>query len=70
MGWMRYYGAFYRTALHPLLARINNYLMRWSRSKYKRLKVWKTAIQAWERAVKLRPEFFAHWIWVDHPRPR
>ena len=26
-GWMQYYGAFYRTALHPLLQRINAYLM-------------------------------------------
>jgi RNA-directed DNA polymerase len=28
-GWMQYYGAFYRTALYPLLQRINTYLMRW-----------------------------------------
>ena len=28
-GWMQYYGAFYRSALHPLLERINAYLMRW-----------------------------------------
>ena len=30
-GWMQYYGAFYRTALHPLLERVNGYLMRWLR---------------------------------------
>jgi RNA-directed DNA polymerase len=28
-GWMQYYGAFYRSALHPFLQRINAYLMRW-----------------------------------------
>ena len=28
-GWMQYYGAFYRSALLPLLRRINAYLMRW-----------------------------------------
>ena len=28
-GWMQYYGRFYRTELHPLLKRINTYLMRW-----------------------------------------
>jgi len=69
-GWMHYYGAFYRTALHPLLARINNYLMRWTRNKYKRLRGWKAAIQGWEQAVERRPDFFAHWIWVNHPIPR
>ncbi len=40
-GWMQYYGAFYRTALHPLLQRINAYLMRWLRKKYKRLRGFK-----------------------------
>ncbi|MCA1694502.1 MAG: hypothetical protein LC749_07120, partial [Actinobacteria bacterium] len=30
------YGAFYRSALHPLLSRINAYLMGWVRKKYKR----------------------------------
>ena len=37
-GWMQYYGAFYRSALYPLLSRINAYLMRWIRKKYKRLR--------------------------------
>ena len=27
-GWMQYYGAFYRSALYPLLQRINGYLVR------------------------------------------
>lgn len=30
-GWMRYYGAFYPSALYGLLARINTYLVRWVR---------------------------------------
>jgi RNA-directed DNA polymerase len=63
-GWMQYYGAFYRSALYPLLARINAYLMRWSRNKYKRLRGRKRAQAQWEQAVKLRPRFFAHWAWV------
>jgi hypothetical protein len=36
-GWMQYYGAFYSSALHPFLKRINAYLLRWLRKKYKRL---------------------------------
>jgi hypothetical protein len=35
-GWMNYYRAFYRSELYPLLSRINAYLMRWIRKKYKR----------------------------------
>jgi hypothetical protein len=63
-GWMQYYGRFYRSALYPLLARINAYLMRWSRNKYKRLRGRKKARAQWEKAVKVRPRFFAHWAWV------
>ena len=37
-GWMQYYGAFYRSALSQLLTRINTYLVRWIRKKYKRLR--------------------------------
>ncbi|GAA0903471.1 group II intron reverse transcriptase/maturase [Virgisporangium aurantiacum] len=64
-GWMTYYGAFYRSALSPLLGRINTYLLRWSRNKYRKLKGRKKAQDAWSRAVNLRPRFFAHWAWVN-----
>jgi RNA-directed DNA polymerase len=64
-GWMNYYGAFYRSALTPLLGRINAYLLRWSRNKYRKLKGRKKAQDAWNQAVKLRPRFFAHWAWVN-----
>ena len=63
-GWMNYYGAFYRSALYPLLARINAYLMRWLRNKYKRLRGRKMAQRAWTEAVTTRPRYFAHWAWV------
>ena len=39
----KYYGGFYRSALYPLLARINAYLVRWIRKKYKRLRAFKKA---------------------------
>jgi group II intron reverse transcriptase/maturase len=63
-GWMQYYGAFYRSALYPLLGRINAYLMRWIRKKYKRLRGRKKAQDAWNTTVERRPRFFAHWAWV------
>jgi len=37
-GWMNYWGHFYRSQIIPLLLRINTYLMRWARKKYKRLR--------------------------------
>ena len=36
-GWINYYGRFYKSMLYPLLRRINEYLVRWARRKYKRL---------------------------------
>lgn len=65
-GWMNYYGAFYRSALYPLLERINAYVMWWMRKKYKRLRGRKRAQEAWNQAVKRRPGFFAHWVWITH----
>jgi hypothetical protein len=29
-GWINYYGRFYKSALYPLLRRINTYLVRWA----------------------------------------
>jgi retron-type reverse transcriptase len=66
-GWMRYYGAFYRSALSSLLARINTYLVRWIRKKYKRLRAQRKARAAWERVTRQHPGYFAHWAWVRNP---
>ena len=63
-GWMQYYGAFYRTALYPLLLRINAYLMRWIRKKYKRLRGKKKARECWQGITERYPLMFAHWKWV------
>jgi RNA-directed DNA polymerase len=63
-GWMRYYGRFYRSALYPLLARINAYLVRWIRKKYKRLHGLRKALQCLRRITLGYPRMFAHWTWV------
>jgi RNA-directed DNA polymerase len=61
---MQYYGAFYRTALHPLLQRINAYLMRWLRKKYRRLHGFKKARTCWEGITTRYPNLFVHWRWT------
>jgi RNA-directed DNA polymerase len=63
-GWMQYYGAFRRSALHLLLTRINAYLMRWARNKYRRFKGRHQLQQAWQRVTDGYPRLFAHWAWT------
>lgn len=63
-GWMQYYGAFHRSALYPLLSRINAYLVRWIRNKYKRLRAARKAIECWRGITTRYPRMFAHWAWV------
>jgi len=62
-GWMQYYGAFNRSELCPFLRRINAYLVRWLRKKYRRLRGFKTARAAWGRLTTRCPRLFAHWQW-------
>ena len=63
-GWMQYYGAFYRSALYRLLTRINAYLVRWIRKKYKRLQARKKAMKCWQGITGRYPSMLAHWKWV------
>jgi hypothetical protein len=46
-GWMNYYGRFYRSELYPLIKRVNTYLTRWARRKYKRLRALKRFARWW-----------------------
>jgi RNA-directed DNA polymerase len=60
-GWMTYYGRFFRSALEPLLRRINSYLVRWARRKYKRLRSFKKVKKWWDGLTARQPRMFAHW---------
>jgi RNA-directed DNA polymerase len=68
-GWMNYWGQFGRTRMHPLLKRINTYLLRWARWKYKRLRAFKRLKAWWERVTQRVPTLFVHWQWTHafHP---
>jgi RNA-directed DNA polymerase len=63
-GWINYYGRYYRTALRPLLRRINAYILRWARKKYKRLRAFKRAMAWWTGVVQRDPNLFRHWRWT------
>ena len=61
---MTYYGRFTPAALHPLLKRINGYLVRWARKKYRRLAPFKRAKRWWDGLVARNRPLFAHWQWT------
>nr|WP_312033981.1 MULTISPECIES: group II intron maturase-specific domain-containing protein [unclassified Rhodococcus (in: high G+C Gram-positive bacteria)] len=63
-GWMNYYGRFYRTEIHAILRRINTYLVRWARRRFKRLRSFKKAQRWWKGLLQRQPGLFAHWKWM------
>ncbi len=63
-GWMTYYGKFYRTELNGLLRRINTYLVRWARRKFRRLRSFKRARRWWNGLLRRQPGLFTHWAWM------
>ena len=60
------YGALTGVGPHPLLERINAYLMRWIRKKHERLRGKKP--NRVEQPLKERPRYFAHWAWTSYCR--
>jgi RNA-directed DNA polymerase len=61
-GWINYYGRFYRSELVRLLRRLNDYLVRWARWKYKRLRGHPAKARRFLAEVNRRePDLFAHW---------
>ena len=63
-GWMGYYGRYHRSALTPLLQRVNLYLRRWAARKYRRLRTFKRFNRWWAGVLSREPTLFAHWRWV------
>jgi RNA-directed DNA polymerase len=69
-GWINYYGHFYRTRLRPTLQRIDFYVTRWARRKFKRLRSRTKGARDWlARVVRANPKLFAHWqLWQENGR--
>lgn len=63
-GWLQYYGRYYRSELYPLLKRINTYLVRWVRKKYRRLHGFRKAHAWWKMVGQRAPHLFFHWRWT------
>jgi RNA-directed DNA polymerase len=61
-GWINYYSHFYKSALYPTLRRIDYFLLRWARRKFKRLRQRPKGARDWlARVIRLSPGLFAHW---------
>ena len=61
-GWINYYSHFYRSELYPTLRRIDAFLIRWARHKYKRLRARTKGAREWlARVIRDSPSLFAHW---------
>jgi group II intron reverse transcriptase/maturase len=61
-GWINYYSHFYRTQLRPTLKRIDAYVIRWARRKFRRLRRKTKGARDWfERLRRANPTLLAHW---------
>ena len=61
-GWINYYSHFYKSELYPTLRRIDAFLVRWARRKFKRLRQRPRVARDWlARVIRSSPDLFAHW---------
>jgi RNA-directed DNA polymerase len=69
-GWINYYGAFYRSELYAIAARIDEHLVRWAMQKFKRLRGRPDRAWRWlDTAPRRQPTLFAHWHLLTSPTP-
>ena len=59
-GWITYYSHFYKTRLRPTLKRIDAYVIRWARRKFKRMRHQTKGARDWfDRLHRANPQLFA-----------
>jgi RNA-directed DNA polymerase len=61
-GWMAYYGRFYRSELYPLFYRVDTYLLRWIKKKYR--VGTREAERRLVQGFQLWPTLYKHWKWT------
>ena len=61
-GWINYYGRFHRSALYAVFDTLDQYLERWLRRKYLRVKFkLRRASELLDKIRQRAPALFAHW---------
>jgi len=67
LGWITYYGRYYKSALYPALRYLDQGLAAWAMAKYKRFRRHRRRAEQWVRKAALRdPRLFAHWPLLHH----
>jgi group II intron reverse transcriptase/maturase len=62
-GWIAYYSHFNKTQLRPTLKRIDAYVIRWARRKFKPMRHQTKGAGVWfDRLRRAKPTLFAHWF--------
>jgi hypothetical protein len=62
-GWIGYYGHFYKTQLRPTLTRIDPYVIRWARRKFKRMRHQTKGARDWFGGFRrANRHLFAYWV--------
>ena len=63
LGWMNYYGHFYKSALHRLYDHLDLQLARWAQRKYRKLAGRRTSAHQWlKKLARRQPRLFVHWL--------
>jgi len=62
-GWIGYYGHFYKTQMRPTLQRIDAYVIRWARRKFKSMRHRTKGARDWFGQFRRSNRYlFAHWV--------
>jgi RNA-directed DNA polymerase len=65
VGWINYYGRYYKSALYSTFRHLNEIIVRWAMRKYKRLRYhYRRARRLLVEIARRQPNLFAHWQWV------
>ncbi|MFC2140305.1 group II intron maturase-specific domain-containing protein [Candidatus Auribacterota bacterium] len=64
VGWINYYGAYYKSAMAPVLRQIDYKLIKWAIRKFKKFRgKWLRAYEWLMGLMKREPKLFVHWKW-------
>lgn len=62
IGWINYYGRYYKSAMYPTFQHLDRTLSRWARRKFKRFRAHARRASHWLQGVARRdPDLFPHW---------
>lgn len=61
-GWMTYYGLFNKSSIRNVLFYFDKRLSRWAKGKYKQLRTLMQAARRINRARRMNPSWFPHWV--------